>query len=144
MQNENNGIQTPNNDSNLEKMRQIKSAQTLVTVATIAAPVSLLFGGTLLSSVALICALVGRSKLNKISGGSEIAEVLAVAAKSTRMTIIMCVIALALNIFSMVTMYPVYLEALESGDLSNLIPFGSSAESGSLPSAGNQPSSVWG
>ncbi len=139
-----------NEQDTLELMRKIKSAQTLITVATIAAPVSLLFGGVLLSSIALVCGWIGYRRLKSIPiRTQQEIEAIHVAGKSARMTLIMCVIALCLNAASMVMMYPVYLEMLESGEITTWTDmfnaFGSSSgdPSGALPDASG-PSAVWG
>ena len=47
-------------------LRQLKSAQTLVTVATIAGPLSLLIGGVVLSGVGVICALMAFVKTRRV------------------------------------------------------------------------------
>ena len=112
-----------NNNNHNEKtsFEQIKSAQTMITIATIAAPVSLIFGGVLLSSIALICGFVGRKRLSKVSAANaHEAAAIQSAAKSVKMAIIMCVIALSLNLISAYMMYPAYLELLQTTGVSDL------------------------
>ena len=137
--NEDQNQQQNQQGDSFKTIKEIKSAQTFITVATIAAPVSLLFGGVLLSSIALICGIVGQRKLKSIHPKTaQEKAAIQVALKSVRMALIMCAIALVLNAVSMYFMYPTYLEILESGDTSALQ--GGSAQ----PSSNSQPSSVWG
>ena len=123
----------------LSTVERIKSAQKLITIATIAAPVSLLIGGVLLSSIALICGIIGMRRLRSINAKTA-HEMNAIqpALRSARMTLIMCGIALALNAVSLAMMYPTYMEILQGETLTNL------DSAGITTNDGGQESSIWG
>ncbi|MBR5259934.1 MAG: hypothetical protein IKV48_05630 [Eggerthellaceae bacterium] len=110
-----------NHHNEKSSFEQIKSAQTMITIATIAAPVSLIFGGVLLSAIAFICGPVGRKRLLKVTP-SNAAEATAMqsAAKSVKMALIMCVIALSLNLISAYMMYPAYIELLQTAGTADI------------------------
>ena len=59
-----NGVPVPS--SNMNDLRELKKAQTMVMVASVAGPVSLFIGGVLLSGVGLACAIIALRKLNKL------------------------------------------------------------------------------
>ena len=59
-----NGVPVPS--SNMNDLRELKKAQTMVMVASVAGPVSLFIGGVLLSGVGLVCAIIALRKLNKL------------------------------------------------------------------------------
>lgn len=56
-----NGVPVPS--SNMNDLRELKKAQTMVMVASVAGPVSLFIGGVLLSGVGLVCAIIALRKL---------------------------------------------------------------------------------
>lgn len=130
--------QGPRLRPNERDVRDLKVAQNLVMVASIAGPVSLFIGGVFLATAGLVCAIIAFKKLNALS--TRLTDV-AVAAKRLKRSciigIVVCSIALVLNAVSAYLMYPAVLEALESGDYGNLAP---SADLGTAPK-GN---STWG
>ena len=131
--NDENKQQPDANQGEPDTIRQIKSAQTLITISTIAAPVSLLFGGVLLSSAAIVCGIVGMRKLGKIQAhGQQERNAIQVALKSARMAIVMSGIALALNAVSMMWF-------LESGGMSIIDGTTTTQTPEATPS-----SSIWG
>ena len=112
--------QGPRLRPNERDVRDLKVAQNLVMVASIAGPVSLFVGGVFLATAGLVCAVIALKKLNALS--TRLTDVAAPAKRLKRSCIIgivVCSIALVLNA---VSAYPAVLEALESGDYGNLAP----------------------
>ena len=137
-----------------ETLRQLKSTQTLVTVAAISGPVSLLIGGVLLAGIAVIAGILAVVKVGKLSqnSSSEYADLVQKVKRSALVALTISVAAFVLNADALATIMPVILDALQSGDTSSLLQdlyggsaTGSSAGAGSGSSAGgSQGSSVWG
>lgn len=142
MENHNISNEDFDNQATLDAIDQIKKAQRFITIATIAAPVSLFIGGTLLSGIALILGIIGYSKLKKLPlTAARQGEIVNAAMRSARMAMVMCGIALALNVVSMMYMFPAYLELFETGELEALMGGGAGAGG---TAAGGGTSSVWG
>lgn len=140
----------PESSSPDETLRQLKSAQTLVTVAAVSGPVSIFIGGVLLAGIAVIAGILAFVKIRKLSRKpSEYAELIQKVKRSALITLAISVAAFALNIYALATVMPMMLEAIESGDASNLLQDlygGSSASSGSASGSSDSArgSSVWG
>lgn len=142
----------PESSSPGETLRQLKSTQTLVTVAAVSGPVSIFIGGVLLAGIAVIAGALAFVKIRKLSQKpSEYAELIQKVKRSALIALVISVAAFALNVYALATIMPVMLEAIESGDASNLLQDlygGSSASSGSGSASGSsgaaQGSSVWG
>ena len=124
--------QGPRLRPNERDVRDLKVAQNLVMVASIAGPVSLFIGGVFLATAGLVCAIIALKKLNDLS--TRLTDVAAAAKRLKRSCIIGIVVC---NAVSAYLMYPAVLEALESGDYGNLAP---GADLGTTPK-GN---STWG
>lgn len=110
-----NGVPVPS--PNMNDLRELKRAQTLVMVASVAGPVSLFIGGVLLSGIGLVCAVIAFRKLKRII--EKRTDVSALAQRLKRSAIIgiaVCGVAFALNAISFYLMMPVVLEMMESGD----------------------------
>lgn len=120
----------------------LNSARTLSTIATIGGPVSFIIGGVLLSTVSLVCAIIALIKTKRVLANPESPYVgYARALKQTAfMGIFISLVALVLNIIGVVTMLPVLMDAMQSGDYSSLLGNGV-ATSPSAPSSGE---SAWG
>lgn len=102
-------------------MRDIKTIQTLGSIAIIASPVSLVFGGVLLSLVALVCALVGRSKLKVLGATDEASqEVLDALGRQMKVALIVSIATLVINGIFSAFMFSYLMQAMQSGDLSQL------------------------
>lgn len=142
----------PESSSPGETLRQLKSTQTLVTVAAVSGPVSIFIGGVLLAGIAVIAGALAFVKIRKLSQKpSEYAELIQKVKRSALIALVISFAAFALNVYALATIMPVMLEAIESGDASNLLQDlygGSSASSGSGSASGSsgaaQGSSVWG
>ena len=131
-------------------LRQLKSAQTLVTVATIAGPLSLLIGGVVLSGVGVICALMALVKTRRVIA-EGVAPGLAVYASRIRrsavLSAIVCALALTLNAIALASVFPAMIQAIQTGDLSSLyeaydLPQGGGVGSGEA--AKDPGTSIWG
>lgn len=106
---------------NDERASQIKSIQTLGSVAIIASPVSLVFGGVLLSLAALICAIVGRSKLNALKASdSTDASVMRILARQNTVGIVVSAAAVVINAIAFAFTFTTLMQAVQSGDASQL------------------------
>lgn len=127
------------NDSDVH---DLKSAQNLVMVASFAGPISVFLGGILLSGAGLVCGFLGLRTLNELVKKHADHTRLGVAVTKIRRACIValaiCGIALILNVISFAIMYPIVLEALESGNYENLF----SATQGSQNAP--EESSTWG
>ena len=133
MQDEQNGNPSPQEQKELNALQKVKSAQTLITAATIAAPVSLIFGGVLLSSLALVCGVVGYRRLSGVETSRvQDSNAVEAAKKSARMALVMCGVALALNAVSMAVF-------LQSGGMGIIDGAGATQSPEATPSP-----SVWG
>lgn len=124
-------------------LAQLKSIQNLVTIATIAGPVSLLIGGMLLGTIAVICGALAVHKLNKLPiQNSSHAELVGKVKRSAYIAIGISVAALVVNGVFVALMMPEVLAAIETGDLSILQ--GDGVSSFSDMSSSSETSSVWG
>lgn len=127
---------SPSLQPNLLDQKELKKAQRLVMVASIAGPVSLFIGGVFLGTVGLVCGIMAYRKLKQLA--AKRTEVGVFASRLKRSSIIgMCVcgVAIVLNGIYAYIMFPTMLEMLESGDYAGL-----AGDAGS--SAG--PSATWG
>lgn len=130
-------------------LAQLKSAQTLVTVATIAGPVSLLIGGVLLSTVGLVCAILAAAKVRRVVAVGITPGLSVYASRIRRsavLSLFICVLALTLNAIALASVLPAVMQALQTGDLSSLyeaynLPQGGGAGSSDPQKPG---SSAWG
>lgn len=112
----------PGFQPNANDLKDLKTSQTLVMVASIAGPVSLFIGGVLLSTVGLVCAIIGLRKLSVLSGRQTGIAAMALRFKrSAIIGLVVCGIALILNAISFYLMFPVILDMVESGDYAGLI-----------------------
>jgi hypothetical protein len=124
-----------------EKERKLASTRKLITFANIAGPVSLIIGGVLLSTAGLICSLIARLRINTMLKEQPQDQVFSQkvmqTAKPGAIALIICTIALVLNVISLALVMPAVLEASQTGNLTTL--FGS----GAVNTAGTA-TSTWG
>lgn len=123
---------------------QLKNARTLLLVAAIAGPVSMIVGGVLLSSVALVCAIVSLIKIRaaiRIEG--HLRE--SVAHRLTISCVIIlgvALVALVLNMVNLIIIWPALMEIIESNSFESVLgSLSGTAMDGSSASGGN---SIWG
>ena len=97
--------------------RTLRSAQSQTSVAFVAGPLSLFIGGVLLGGIGLICAWLAYRKLRKLAVKTNaIASKAQQMMKSARMALIICLISVAVNAVSLIFMYPIVMQMLDSGD----------------------------
>ena len=123
-----------------EKERKLASTRKLITFANIAGPVSLIIGGILLSTAGLICSLIARSRITMLKEQPQdrvFSQKVMQAAKPGAIALIICTIALVLNVISLALVMPAVLEASQTGNLTTL--FGG----GAVNTAGTA-TSTWG
>lgn len=112
-----------------EEIEGFKSARRFITASQIIAIVSLFFGGILLSALAVVCAVIAYSKLGWVAAcHADEPEAQRALKRSGVLAIAVACVALALNAVSALFLYPMVLEAAQTGDLSAL--FGSSGSTG--------------
>lgn len=122
---------------NIQDTRALRSAQSKITFAYIAGPLSLLIGGMLLGTIGLVCAGLAYRKLNELASKEpSIAQSALKLKKSAKTALIICAVAFLLNGISMYLMYPIVLDMLQSGQ------YGEAA--GSLGAATSAGTSAWG
>lgn len=126
---------------NFNDGQELKSAQHLVIAASIAGPISMIIGGIALGIVALVCGILAYRKLRVlVRQGGPIGLMATRLRTACIVALVVTGIALILNTISIITIYPLMVEALETGDYSKLFP------QGTMPSTGGSISgnSTWG
>ena len=112
------------------------------TVAAIAGPVSFIIGGVMLSTVGLVCAIVGFVKIKHVIDDVDGRQ--KVYATTVRQTLIwglaISAIALIVNIVGIALMMPVLMEAMQTGDFTSIL--GEGATITAQPSGGS--GNAWG
>ena len=126
----------------IDDLIELESARRYLIAAEIMAPVSLLIGGTLLSTVAVIFAIIGYLKMKAIGERNDQNPVIGPALRRTGI-IAICISGFIclLNIVNLVVMFNILSGAIATGNFDafqGLWPFGSSPVT---PSGGNQ---TWG
>ena len=115
----------------------IRSVRRLVTIAQIMALVSLLIGGVLLGSAALVTAVVAMRKTKAIPCAPDDYAWMALK-RSAKIAIVIAVLALAANVAALVFIYPMVMDSIQSGEYSSLF---SGAPQTQSPGSGT---STWG
>ena len=101
-------------------------ARSYIRASQIMAIVSLFIGGVFLSTAAVIVALMGKRMIGAANEGVAADQnVRAAMLRAAKMALVMSLLALALNAISLVLLYPVLMEAMQTGDLSGVFPFAS-------------------
>lgn len=127
-----------------QKHAQLRSGQTLTTIAFIAGPVSLVIGGVLLSCVALVCSCIAYSKIKRVlepadGPGSTALSLLT----QSRVAIVVSIVTLVLNGIAFIYLFGILMEMVQSGDYTQLMDM-LSGYSASAPSSGDAiDRSVW-
>lgn len=128
-------------EHNEEKEQKLASTKKLITFANIAALVSLIIGGVALSTAALICAIIARSRINKLirmePRDDQFVHTVMQAAKPGAVALVISAIALVLNAISVAIVLPTLMEAMNTGDLQTLL-------GGSAAGAAGSATSTWG
>lgn len=123
-----------------QRMQQLRSCQTLTTIALIGAPVSLLVGGVALSTAALVCAIVAFVRMRRLVDPDDVpGSVGRTLYVQSVVALVASCVALGFNAVAFVFMFGALLEAMQSGDASALFDsFGSAPRE--APSSGK---SIW-
>lgn len=134
---------SPIDDFQPSKAAELKSAQTLATVGIIAGPVSLLFGGVILSTVALIALILAFVKVRRAKDSEDKAGSAAYGIyRQSIVALVVSALALVLNAVSLAFILPSLVEYLQNGSYDDLLNlYGGSAGSSS---SADSSSSVWG
>lgn len=122
-----------------QEAAQLKSAQTMITIAIIGSPISLIFGGVILSTICVICAAIAYSKIKKVlthyQGDSLFPKNMF---RQSKIALGMTIFVLVINTISLAFVIPEVINILETGDLSSLYGFNNTPES-----LGSNSSSIW-
>lgn len=121
---------------------QLRTAQTLATISIIAGPISILIGGVLLSTVALVCGILALSKVRAVIQLQPKSDIALSIKRQAKVSIVISVLALVLNAISVVMVMPVLIQAMQSGDYTQLL--GSAGIVSQGASSASSASSVWG
>ena len=119
------------------KNPEFRKVRNFVTASQIVALVSLIFGGVILSTVAIILGFIARSKATtqmNLPQNKE-SESWYILRRSATIATIMSFVALGLNFMALMTIYPLVIETLQNGDASSIF--------GGSPSTPSKSSSVW-
>lgn len=118
-----------------DHVRELRSARNLALASSIMGPLSLFIGGTLLSIAGLVCGILGLRKIKAIVASDHTS--IGMAAQSARRACLIATvfsgIAAVLNAIAVAIMFPIVLEAMQSGDFSAI-----------YPNQSQNPSSTWG
>lgn len=126
-------------------MAQLKTAQTLLTIAVIGGPVSLILGGVLLSGIALVCAIVGYTKIKKVMDMPTSSKAISDSLRrQSLICIVVCSAALVINAAFFVQMVNLYMEYIVNGDVQGLMDAMYGPDASSASSASSDASSASG
>ncbi len=130
------------------ELSQLESGRKLISFTRVAAPVSLLIGGVLLSGISLICAIISYLKITRVLKRHTELDLddFRLFIRPVKIAILMAVLALIINAAFLYVEYPRILEAVETGQVSAL--FNSNAAPNTVSpgtQAAPQPgSTTWG
>jgi hypothetical protein len=97
---------------------QLESAKTLYLIAIYTGPISIFFGGTLLSILAFACACVAFSKCKKLiqisNLSSEISQAANLLLAKSKVALIVSIVALAVNIVSLAIALPLVINFIQN------------------------------
>lgn len=134
----------PHVDNTSIAAQQLRSAQTLLTVAFISAPVSLVVGGVLLDIVAIVCACIARSKIKAakaLGGPADLCERLG---KQSRIALWIGIGTGVVNLIFAIYMATILFNMIASGDINEYLNALSNGSLGSGTSTGgDKGGSIW-
>lgn len=121
----------PARQPSAREVSDFKTARTLATVASVAGPVSVFFGGMPLSVAGAVCGAIALRRFGRLAAeGSELSTAAARLMRSSVIGLIMCVVAFALNAYSFFTVLPEVLQMMEFGELDLSVESGVGSASG--------------
>jgi len=108
------------------ELSQLESGRKLISFTRVAAPVSLLIGGVLLSGISLICAIISYLKITKVLKRHRELDLddYRLFIRPVKIALLMAVLALIINAAFLYVEYPRILEAVETGQMSALFNSG--------------------
>lgn len=138
------GVKSPIDDANPDEAREFRSARSLMTASNIMGPVSIFFGGVLLSGCGIVCAVMSMNRFKRLSGSSDktMSSIANKMVKAAKASIAICVLAIVVNAISAALLFPVVMEAVESGQLDTLM--GTEQIADGMSGSNESPSEVWG
>lgn len=105
-----------------KRLQQLRTVQTLDTIAFIAGPVSLLIGGVLLATVALVCAIVAYVKARSLVRPEDAPGSLPASLRmQSIVAIVITAFALIVNAVWFAMTFTALMEVIQSGDYSSLM-----------------------
>ena len=108
-----------------------------ITASQICAVVSLFIGGVLLSSVAVVLAILGYRRLSAFtSAHAQPTDTRNTVKRLGVIAIVMSVLALVINTVALILFYPLVMQAIQYGDLSGLLGTTKPSTAPSNPQAG--------
>ena len=122
---------------------ELEKARKMTRAAQIMALVSLLIGGVLLGTVALVTAVIAYRKTSGLVSANQAnlpPEIAFALKRSAVAAIVVSVLALALNAIALAMIYPTLVEVMQTGDYGTLFGSGQQAS----PSTSGSGSSFWG
>lgn len=130
------------------ELSQLESGRKLISFTRVAAPVSLLIGGVVLSGISLICSIISYLKITRVLKRHRELDLddYRLFIRPVKIAILMAVLALIINAAFLYVEYPRILEAIETGQMSALFNSGTVANTVSPGTqAAPQPgSTTWG
>ena len=129
-------------DGNRPESKELRSARSLMTASNIMGPVSIFIGGVVLSLAGVICAVISMSKFKRLASSADamVSTVAKRLSKAAAVSVSICVVALVVNAISAAIMFPILMDAIDSGQMDQILGSGQYA---AQPDA-SQPSEVWG
>ena len=103
-----------------DEMLEYRSARNLVTAAQIMALVSLLIGGVVLSAASMVVAIAASRKIKQTEPLHENQMLWQALKRASTIAIVMAVLALAANVVALIVIYPMVVDAIQSGEYASL------------------------
>ena len=124
---------------------KLKTVRTQITASNVCGPVSLIVGGVALSTVGIVCAVLAWKNAKRIAEtNSPSAPMANNFRKSALVSIVICCIAFVLNAVSAAIMMPAMLDAVSTGDYSQILGVPSTGAEGGASGGTGEGSSAWG
>ena len=122
-----------------EDKQLLGTARKYISISQVCAVVSVFIGGVLLSSIAVVFSVLALFKLNTFAASHTLDQQARNAFKRPAyLAVGLSVLVLVFNIVSLILIYPMVMEGLQTGDLSGIFGTG---QGGSSPGAST---STWG
>lgn len=121
----NNGQEKPAQAASLNREADFKNLRALMMIAGVGGPFSFILGGVLLSTVALVCAIVSFTIYKRLYSGSQGLANSARIKRAVIFSIVISAAALVWNVVWLVMVMPEVLQMIQSNDFSSLYNGGS-------------------